>query len=82
MAWDSAARAMIALDSSAMLNWKASRLRLRWLPVYIGSCALAGGVLMAGVTYWNITIGLYAAGFGAVYGALGWLLMGIVIPRE
>lgn len=56
------------------------RLALWWLPVYIITCALGGGILFAGATYWNVTYGLYAGAVGAAFGILGWLFAGIRIP--
>ena len=54
--------------------------RLIWLPIYVISCAVGAAFVVAGVTYWNVEAGLYAGAVGAVFGALGWLIMGIRIP--
>ena len=59
---------------------KYERLPLWWLPIYILACGLGGGIFLSGATYWNIEYGLYAGAFGAVAGALSWLMMGIRIP--
>lgn len=62
---------------------KYERVSLRWLPLSIltcGLCGLGGAFLTAGATYWNVEAGLYAGIAGAVFGVLGWLVMGIRIP--
>ncbi len=56
------------------------RLPWKWLPIYALACAILPGIFASGALGWSVEAGLAAGVFGAVFGALGWLTMGIRIP--
>ena len=57
------------------------RLPWRWLLIYSLSCAILPGIYVAAAVHWNVWAGLVAGVFGAAFGALGWVLMGVRAPN-
>ena len=57
------------------------RLPWKWLPIYILSCSILPGIFFSAATHWSVELGLIAGAFGAVLGALGWVLLGVRIPN-